>query len=135
MSRVNPLYIVAALVVVFVFALMQLQATNEHLNEVKSEYSEVKSLASELVGLKRTYGDAKKSKKSIQRILRASAVKKADISSKFSKNGVKITAESLDKKALNYLMGKILNGAYNITNLKIERLSDTKASINMEIKW
>lgn len=135
MSRINPLYVVAGLVIVLLLALMQLQGTKEHLSELKGEYSEVKVLSSELVGLKHAYGDAKKSKKSLQRILRASMMKKEKVLSTFTKQGVKITASSIDKKTLNYLMGKILNGAYNITNLKIERLSDTKASINMEIKW
>lgn len=135
MNKINPLYVVAIVVVITLFALFQLQNTKEELTQIKSEYSEVKALSTELVGLKRAYGDSKKSKKALQRILRASLLKRADVKSVFSKSRVKISAPSIDKKSLNYLMSKILNGAYNITALSIEKLSDTKASLNMEIKW
>ena len=135
MSRVNPLYIVAILLVVFLFTFMQLQTQKEQLVELRGEYSEVKGVASELVGLKRAYGDAKKSKKSLQRVLRSSVLKPASLTINYTKKGVKIVSNSIDKKALNYLMGKVMNASYNITALKIQRLSESKASLNMEIQW
>jgi hypothetical protein len=46
-----------------------------------------------------------------------------------------ISAKKLDLKNLNLLMQKVLNGAYNITKLKIIRLDDADVSLQMEIKW
>ena len=41
----------------------------------------------------------------------------------------------MDKNALNTLMGKLLNGAYNITSFKVRKLSPNSVSFDMEIKW
>jgi hypothetical protein len=135
MNRVNPIYVVVVLVVIVVFMMFQLHNEKEYLQEVKSEYKEVKVLANELGGLKAVYANPKKSKKLFQKLLRASVLRSVNIKSDFTKKGVKITAESIDRKALNYLMGKVLNATYKVKALKIEKLSKTKASLYMEIQW
>jgi hypothetical protein len=48
---------------------------------------------------------------------------------------VKLSSNSLDKKALDFLMGKIFNSTYNVVVLDIKKLSKEKASFKMEIKW
>ena len=135
MSRINPLYIVALLLLVLIFMFAQLSSVKDELVEVKNEYKEVSGIASELVGLKRIYGDAKKSKKMLQRVLRSSSLKSANIVQKSKKSTINLSAESISKSALNFLMGKILNGTYNITSFKMRKLSETNVSFEMEIKW
>ena len=51
------------------------------------------------------------------------------------KSSMLISSTSMEKNALNTLMGKILNGAYNISSLKIKKLSENSVSFEMEIKW
>jgi hypothetical protein len=135
MSRVNPFYIVAFLLFILVFAFVKLSSLKTEYTEVKSEYRSVSSLASELVGLKKVYGSSQKSKKALQRILRNNILKSAEITQKNSKSSIKLSSNSMEKRALNTLLGKILNATYNITSFKIRRLSDTHVSFEMEIKW
>jgi hypothetical protein len=41
----------------------------------------------------------------------------------------------MNLKALNTLLGKVLNATFYISELKIKRLSEKSASLKMEIKW
>ena len=135
MNKVNPFYLVAILLVMLIFAFMKLSSVKEELVEIKSEYKTVSSLTSELVGLKNIYGNSKKSKKALQRVLRISSLKSANIVQKNKKNSITLSSKSMSKKALNLLMGKVLNGTYNVTSFKVRKLSETNVSFNMEIKW
>jgi len=107
----------------------------EELQENKVLYQETLSLSTQLTGLSKVYGDKKTVIKSINRILKQSSLRSSGIKSKNSKTGIVITAQSIDKKALNSLMAKILNGSYNVYSCKIKKLSDKKSSFKMEIKW
>jgi hypothetical protein len=112
------------------------------LGEIKSEFEDEKALyleseklAVELSGLKDVYADKKKTQKSIERLLSQSSLKSANFTVKKDKKSISVSSKSIDAKVLNSLMGKVLNGSYNVSQLQIKRLSKTKASLEMEIKW
>jgi hypothetical protein len=46
-----------------------------------------------------------------------------------------LSSKSIDKKALNLLMGKLLNGVFQINSFKIKKLDEFKVSFEIEIKW
>lgn len=126
MNRVNPLYIALLLVFILVISIFKLSAAKSELDEVKLTYKETSALANELVSLKRAYKDSKKLK-SIFRSLK--------VETKFKKHSLKVSSSSLDKRTLNNMMSKVLNGSFNITSLTIKKLSPQKVSFDMEIKW
>jgi len=135
MNRINPLYIALLLVGILLFLVTQLNGVKSDLNEVKEEYKTTKNMVSELRSLKNTYGNKEKVKKSLKRILNLSSLRSADIKQSSRKSGISFSSSSMDKKALDALMGKILNGAYNIEKFKVKKISDEKVSFEMEIKW
>jgi len=135
MNRINPLHVGALLVVILIFVMLKLSGAKEELKEAKNSYEETFTIATELNGLSEIYADKKDVKKSLTRILKQSSLKSANIDEKFTKSSVVISSERMNKTALNSLMGKILNGSYNVTVLKIKRLSDKHVSLKMEIKW
>ena len=135
MNRINPLYIALLLVGILLFLIVQLNGVKSDLNEVKEEYKTTKNMVSELRSLKNVYGNKEKVKKSLKRILNLSSLRSADIKQSSRKNGISFSSSSMDKKALDALMGKILNGAYNIEKFKVKKISDEKVSFEMEIKW
>jgi len=135
MNRVNPLQIALLLVVVIAFLLFKLTSLKEELLEATESYKTSEKLAIDLNSLKSVYVNPKKTKKAINRILSQRSLRGANLEIKREKKSIKITTESIDTAALNSLMGKVLNGSYNITLLKIKRLSETKASLVLEIKW
>jgi phosphoketolase len=135
MNKINPLHIGALLVVLLAFLFFTLSQTREELVQEKALFAESEKLAVELSSLKDVYANKKRMQKSLERLLAQSSLKSADLNMKKDKKSIKISSKSIDTKALNSLMGKILNASYNVTTLKIKKLSETKASLELEIKW
>jgi len=135
MNQINPLHIGGLLIVLIAFLLFSLSGVKEELSEAKSEFLVSKTLAVDLHKLKSVYANKKKIRSNINRILSQSSIKATKLSVKREKKFIKISAKNIDTLALNTLMGKILNDSFNISMLKIKKLSETKASLEMEIKW
>ena len=135
MNRINPLYIGVFLIILIGFISYKLNIATDEYNEAKDEHKERLSLAIELKSLKNIYSDKNRIKKSLQKILRHSSLKSAKIVQDKTNSGLKIDSKSMDMKALNFLMGKLLNGTYQITTMKIKKLSDLRVSLYVEIKW
>jgi len=135
MNRINPLYVGLLLSIVIIFLVFKLSGAKSDLQEAKEAYVKTSKIAINLSGLKSAYADKKKLKASLRRILALSAIRQANISKDEKKSSVKLSCASMDKKTLNMLMGKLLNASYNITSMKIKRLSKERVSFKMEIKW
>jgi len=135
MKRINPLHIGLLLVVILLFLIVQLNSTKSDLQDVSNEYASTKQLVSKLSSLKSIYGDKNKIKKALKKVLDQKSLKSANITEKSTKKGIALSSPSMSKKALDTLMSKILNGSYNVSKLKIKKLSDEKVSLDMEIKW
>jgi hypothetical protein len=125
MNRINPLYLGLFLIVLLLFVSFKLSSAKSELAEAKEAYKESSKLSIELSGLKKVY-----SKK-----VNLSSLKSASVVQKRTKTGVILNSASMSSKELNALMSKVLNSAYNVTELKIKKLSPTKASLHLEIKW
>ncbi|WP_297442922.1 hypothetical protein [Sulfurimonas sp.] len=135
MNRINPIHIAILLVVILLFSILKLNAAKEELSLAKSSYKETLALAVKLDGLKRNYFDKMKVQNELGRILRKPALRSANIVKKVSKSSIILSSQNIDLKALNTLLGKVLNATFYISELKIKRLSEKNASLKMEIKW
>lgn len=135
MNRLNPLHIGLLLIVILLFLSSKLIESKTEFLEAKNSYNETQKVAITLSALKKVYADKQRLKKSLYRILQLSSLRSADILKTTKKSEIILSSKSMEKKALNSLMGKILNANFNIKILKIKKLSDKKASLYMEIKW
>ena len=135
MNRINPLYAGGFLVVILLFMFFKLGRAEDEYLEAKDSYKQTLLLANELSALKAVYSDKNRAKKSLLKILRHSSLKSAEISQKMNKSSIKISSKSMDIKAINFLMAKLLNGTFQISSLKIKQLSEIRVSLEMEIKW
>lgn len=135
MNQINPIYLGLLLVVFLFLSVFKLNETKLEFYEAKQDYKSTQKLTSKLKDLKNIYSNKSRITKEIQRILNNPVLRASKIVNRFSNSGVKISSKSMDFNALNKLMGKILNASYNITSLKIKKLSDTKVSLDMEIRW
>jgi len=135
MNQINPLHIGALLLVLILFLFFKLSGIKEELVEAKQEYKVSKKLAVNVSSLKSVYENKTKTQEAIERILRQSSLKSVNFNLKKEKKSIKISSKSMDAQALNSFMGKILNGSYNISLLKIKKLNQTTASLEMEIIW
>ncbi len=135
MNQINPLHIGGLLLTLLAFLMFQLSGVKTELTEAKSEFEKSEKVAVDLSSLKAVYANKKRTKKALERILAQRSLHAAGLDIKRTKEFVKISSPSIDTRALNFLMGKILNGSYKISELKIKKLSETKASLLLEIKW
>jgi len=135
MKRINPLHIAALLLVFLLFFTIKLSTLKDTLKNEKKTYQETLQIATKLQGLKAAYADKIGVKKALNRVLHQRVLKSANIEKKLNAKGVVLTAEGITLRELNFFMGKILNGSYRITLLKIKRISKNKASLKLEIKW
>lgn len=125
MNRINPLYLGLLLVVLLLLVSFKLSGAKTQLRDAKKSYNESAKLSTQLSELKKVY-----TKK-----INLNSFKSDLLSVKKTKTGVVLSSNTLDAKVLNSLMSKVLNGAYEVKKLKIKKLSETKASLYMEIKW
>lgn len=135
MNQINPLHVGALLGAVLLFLLFQLSGVKKELEEEKASYLESEKLAIELSSLKEVYADNKKIQDALERLFAQASLSSAELAIKKEKNSIRVSSKSIDSKALSTLMGKILNSSYNIKELQIKRLSETRASLEMEIQW
>ena len=135
MNRINPIQIIALIVVLFLFFSFKLSDAKEELIEEKDSYKKTSQIAIKLDALKSTYKDKTKTLKKLNKILNYPLVKKAEVTKDVKSSKVVLEAKSINKQSLNYLMGKLLNNTFNISSLNIKKLDEKTASIKVEIKW
>ena len=135
MNRFNPLYVGILLLLLLAFFVMQLAEAKKELHEEKKLYEKSLQLALETSALKKAFADKTKEKREILRILTSSVLKNADVKKKLTNSGIYISAKNMDRNALNYFMGKILNATFVITKLQIKKTSENKATLEVKIKW
>ncbi|MBA3026568.1 MAG: hypothetical protein FP820_09180 [Sulfurimonas sp.] len=135
MNRLNPLHAGAVLIVLVLFFALKLSGAKEELILAKEEYKETSITLNELSSLSSAYLGKEEVKKSLQRILAQPSLRGANIEQKLKSNSIILNGSSVDKEALNSLMGKLLNGAYDIGSFNIKKLSENKASFEVEIQW
>ena len=112
-----------------------MSSAKSDLIDAKESYQETLKLSTDLRGLKEVYRNKSKTQKELQKILIQPSLKSALIEQNMKKSGATLSSDSMGLDELNLLMGKLLNGTYNITSLKVKRLSETKVSFFMEIVW
>ena len=134
-NRIDPLFIVLFLFIILVLSVFKLSSTKDELNVIATDYKDTQKLVTKISGLKSTYADRNSIKKSLSRILKLSLIHSAKIIQNTKKNSVILSSKSIDKQALNLLMGKLLNGVYQINSFKIKKLDEFRVSFEIEIKW
>lgn len=135
MNNINPIHILTFLVVVIFLLFVKLSQTRDELSISKQQYDKTLEVVTKIESLQAIYNNKEETKKALQRVLRQSSLASSKIETKETRNNIIITSESMDKKALDSLMSKILNGVYAIDLVEIRRLSSEKVSLKLEIKW
>lgn len=134
MNQINPLHIGGLLLVILIFSIFNLNGLKKELVESNATYKVSEILATDLKSLKDVYSNKQNIKSSIDRMLSQPLLKSANLLVRRSKTSVIISSKSMDMLALNALLGKVLNESYKIQSMKVTKLSETKASLKMEIQ-
>jgi len=133
MKQVNPLHLLILLATILVVMLYALNGKKSELNEVKSEIAKTTAIANEIVSLKKSWGDKKRSKKALLKILNNASLKNGGVEYRVSSSKVVIDASSLASKEFTYLLNKLFNKSLNITSMKVRSLDKYHVSLHMEV--
>ncbi|WP_457747134.1 hypothetical protein [Sulfurimonas sp.] len=135
MRSINPLHIGALLVVIIMFLFFKLSSVKSELDEARLGFKESQKLAVNLTALQSVYANKDKTTAALRRIFNNRILREAKLLVLDKKNYSLISAKKINTKALNFLMSKVLNSPFIIEKLKIVKLNDKEASLEMEIKW
>jgi biopolymer transport protein ExbB/TolQ len=129
MKQINPLYILALVVIVTLFSIYQNTQAKISLQTLENKYMQTHSLAQKLSALKKAY-----SKEQVQHL--ANILKhRNDLHVQLKHNKLEITGEKVGVKTLDFVFSKVLNGNYNVKNLSLIALKNVKTKLKMEIVW
>lgn len=132
MSRINPLYILLFLVILLGFFSMKLSHAKDELSHAQQNYKETLFLVNELSSLKNIYENKQANRALLNRILMGS---KAKLEQQKRQDSIVFHAETIDYNTLNSLVGKLLNGSFEVKTLDIKKQNEESAKLWMEIKW
>lgn len=134
MKQINPLYAAAFLLTVLFLILFQVSSAKSTQQELLASLEQRGTMATNIQELKENWDNKSKTKKEIQRFLNSAVLKTADIKQGKTNNRIKLSAEKLTNKELNFLLNKLLNGTFTLFQLRIDRVDNTHASFQAEIE-
>jgi len=135
MRQIHPLIVVGLFIVIVLFMGLQVHRAKEELHTQQQQFHEAVYIAQKLQMLQSLFGDEKKTKRALARIVANRMFQNAHIKYKKTKTSAVLSTPSISYQALNSLMGKIFNGSFKIRQYKVVRIDDTHASFMMEIQW
>lgn len=135
MSRVNPLYLIAIVIIFILFTLKSGMDIDAKIRSTTLSYYELKDVAIELSTKQKIYREKKRVMKTLRRIINNSALRESKLIEFKKSDRVILSSKSMSLKGLNVIMKKLLNESYNIDSLKIDKISPRRVAFRVEIKW
>jgi uncharacterized membrane protein affecting hemolysin expression len=132
-KQINPFYLALFLVAMLGFVIFKLDNAQQMQRQARDDLRKTTATAEEIVALKRSWGDTKKAKDSLDRLLRSSQLQSAAISQTKKRGVVILESKAIKADAANYFLNKLLNGAFALKAMKLKRLDDETASLYLEI--
>jgi len=132
-KQINPLYIALLLIAALVVVTLKLDRAQELQKQSVAALQESESTAKRIVALQKEWDDGKASRAKFDRILDAAPLRGIDFNRQNKADRIIISAETIEKRAADYLLNKLLNGAFVIKSLKLRRLDDRQASLQLEV--
>lgn len=133
MKPINPLYTALLLIAVFLVVLFKLHQANVAHGEAVASLYDTETMAKRTAALKASWDDETKNAAALKRLMSSALLRDADAHVEKQSDLMVISVKSIDRKGLEYLINKLLNGTYRIKNLKVERLDEDQASLYAEV--
>lgn len=128
MNKINPIYILALVFVIFLGSLTILNSKKQEYKSLNKDVSTLKVQGQNFSEYKRNWFNKDIIIKNINKILNHPSIKKEKILRTQVNNILKIKIESDNSRTLNDFLNRILNGKFILKKLDIE-----KRSIYLEI--
>ncbi|WP_072682461.1 hypothetical protein [Arcobacter sp. LA11] len=128
MNKLNPMYILALMITVFIVSFVSVSNKKEEYKNSIQTYENVKMKSKDFKEYKKTWFNKNQIRRKIDNIVRNSTFRKEKILKVENSNIIKLKIESKNPRVLNKFLNKILN-----EKLILKKLDIQKRSISMEI--
>lgn len=128
MNKLNPIYILALIITLFIVSLSMLNSKKEQFHRLDKEAKTLSVKAKDFRDYKKTWFNEKTILKRLNRILKSSTFKKENILKTQNKNSIKVKIESNNPRVLNKFLSRVLNEKFVFKKLDIQ-----KRTISFEI--
>jgi hypothetical protein len=132
-KSVNPVYFLAAAVVLMLFFMLTVLTTKHDLRALQAENGVVKKEIDAIAALKREYGDPQKKQRDLQRLLQNSQVKNFVASQELTGAKGRITLEGADNPTVKWFVQKLFNDEFKIRSLEISPAKESGMDIKTEV--
>jgi biopolymer transport protein ExbB/TolQ len=135
MNKINPLYLIALFLVFLGLSLYKLSQAKSEFKEAQESFNSNYELAHDLQALRSVYEQKEQQQRALDLLLQHATLKEANMQKEQKKSSWHVSSSSINQKALDFFLGKVLNASYPIKSYVIEKIDDEKAKIDMEIQW
>jgi len=128
MNKLNPIYILALVITLFIVSISMLNSKKEQFHSLDKEAKTLSVKAKDFKVYKNTWFNQQKVSKKLDLILRNSSFKNEKILKTQNKNTIKVKIQSNDPIVLNRFLNRVLNERFALKKIDIQ-----KRSISFEI--
>jgi len=128
MNKLNPIYILALVITIFIISLVKQNQKKDELNNIELNYEQIQTKAKHLNEYKQKWFDKNETIKDLNFILKDSFFRKENITKIENEKHIRVKIESKNQVILNKFLNKVLNKKFILNKLIIE-----KNSISFEV--
>lgn len=133
MRSVHPGYVVLLFVVGFVFMGWKLHEVKNAYGHAAVTLQETKAMARQTVALNKTWGQKQADLQTLETMAKGPLFVGVNVTMQMRGRLWSVTVERANKKAAEYLLGRLLNAPYVIKALSLKRIDATHASLHVEV--
>ena len=133
MKALNPLYILAASILLLLYFLISGWSAKAQLHDLASQNAELKKEIGTIMALKREFGDPQKRKRDFQRLLQNNLIKTAVSSQSLTNTKAEVVVEGLGEAEAKWFLQKLFNDKFRITKLDITRTKEATLTVKTEV--
>lgn len=133
-KRINPFIVVGIMIAILLVLFIVVQSKKSSILEQNSNLASYTSQARSLKDLKSTW-NSKQTLPKLNSIISNPSVKKKSFIRKLA-NKIVLDAKGLTRSEVDMVIKKLLNSAFEIKKINIQRVDDKQLNINVEVnKW
>jgi len=134
MNKINPLHIVAFLIVVILILIFKVNFIQKNINTLSYSIEKTKQSGIYLSEIKKEFGNKQKQVKFLKKFLKSNGLDKSPHKLRISSSEINIDIVNVESKLANKVVSKILNTSLLVSSFEIKDV-DFNKTIKIKIKF
>jgi hypothetical protein len=134
MKQINPLYLIAALGVIIIGLVINTAQVKSNISTLQYNITQIETIAQGIMKHKEVWQNRKSSEDKMRQIEASSVLRGVVMSRQTKRSLYKLTLLDLNANQLDFFVRKVLQANLKVKALNVERKSDEKAEVHLEIQ-